>query len=185
MKYLLNNKWRKRKNLVNGFLGNIQVRILNKFEPWIVVWNVISCFTEMLWYKTHYLLIFSHVSHKVFEAVIAWVNHDKDVRQEFMARLMEHVRLPLLPREYLVQVKACAKHMSTCSPVSLAWPHVHPRYKVIQVTKYGPMGRRTEHSKGAYFPISDLGKQVLELIEAAPSSVCVKRCTLGSALLLW
>lgn len=42
---------------------------------------------------------------QVFEAVIAWVNHDKDVRQEFMARLMEHVRLPLLPREYLVQVK--------------------------------------------------------------------------------
>ncbi|XP_011362015.1 kelch-like protein 2 isoform X4 [Pteropus vampyrus] len=41
---------------------------------------------------------------KVFEAVIAWVNHDKDVRQEFMARLMEHVRLPLLPREYLVQL---------------------------------------------------------------------------------
>lgn len=41
---------------------------------------------------------------KVFEAVIAWVNHDKDVRQELMARLMEHVRLPLLSREYLVQV---------------------------------------------------------------------------------
>lgn len=44
------------------------------------------------------------VSWKVFEAVIAWVNHDKDVRQELMARLMEHVRLPLLSREYLVQV---------------------------------------------------------------------------------
>ncbi|XP_061440239.1 kelch-like protein 2 isoform X3 [Rhineura floridana] len=41
---------------------------------------------------------------KVFEAVIAWVNHDKDVRQELMARLMEHVRLPLLSREYLVQL---------------------------------------------------------------------------------
>ncbi|KAF0037230.1 hypothetical protein F2P81_010104 [Scophthalmus maximus] len=41
---------------------------------------------------------------KVFEAVIAWVNHDKDVRQEHLAHLMEHVRLPLLSREYLVQV---------------------------------------------------------------------------------
>lgn len=41
---------------------------------------------------------------KVFEAVIAWVNHDKDVRQEHLAHLMEHVRLPLLTREYLVQV---------------------------------------------------------------------------------
>lgn len=44
------------------------------------------------------------VSWKVFEAAIAWVNPDKDVRQELMARLMEHVRLPLLSREYLVQV---------------------------------------------------------------------------------
>lgn len=43
---------------------------------------------------------------QVFEAVIAWVNHDKDVRQEHLAHLMEHVRLPLLSREYLVQVRA-------------------------------------------------------------------------------
>lgn len=71
------------------------------------------------WYQTHYLFSFPCLSHKVFEAVIAWVNHDKDVRQEFMARLMEHVRLPLLPREYLVQVKAYAEHVSTCSTVSL------------------------------------------------------------------
>ncbi|XP_007904738.2 kelch-like protein 2 [Callorhinchus milii] len=40
---------------------------------------------------------------KVFEAVIGWVRHDKEARQEHMARLMEHVRLPLLTREYLVQ----------------------------------------------------------------------------------
>ena len=44
----------------------------------------------------------------MFEAVIAWVNHDKDVRQEHLAHLMEHVRLPLLSREYLVQVCVCA-----------------------------------------------------------------------------
>ncbi|KAF7244199.1 Kelch-like protein 2 [Varanus komodoensis] len=54
---------------------------------------------------------------KVFEAVIAWVNHDKDVRQELMARLMEHVRLPLLSREYLVQrveEEALVKNSSAC-----------------------------------------------------------------------
>ncbi|XP_069349826.1 kelch-like protein 2 isoform X6 [Eulemur rufifrons] len=54
---------------------------------------------------------------KVFEAVIAWVSHDKDVRQEFMARLMEHVRLPLLPREYLVQrveEESLVKNSSAC-----------------------------------------------------------------------
>lgn len=49
---------------------------------------------------------------QVFEAVIAWVNHDKDVRQEHLAHLMEHVRLPLLSREYLVQVCLFA---SACS----------------------------------------------------------------------
>ncbi|XP_041045871.1 kelch-like protein 2 isoform X2 [Carcharodon carcharias] len=40
---------------------------------------------------------------KVFEAAISWVKHDKEPREEHMARLMEHVRLPLLTREYLVQ----------------------------------------------------------------------------------
>lgn len=54
---------------------------------------------------------------KVFEAVIAWVNHDKDVRQEHLAQLMEHVRLPLLTREYLVQrveEESLVKNSSAC-----------------------------------------------------------------------
>lgn len=54
---------------------------------------------------------------KVFEAVIAWVNHDKDVRQEHLAQLMEHVRLPLLSREYLVQrveEESLVKNSSAC-----------------------------------------------------------------------
>uniref|UniRef100_A0A8C9T9Y6 Kelch like family member 2 n=1 Tax=Scleropages formosus TaxID=113540 RepID=A0A8C9T9Y6_SCLFO len=54
---------------------------------------------------------------KVFEAVISWVNHDKDVRQEHMAHLMEHVRLPLLSREYLVQrveEESLVKNSSAC-----------------------------------------------------------------------
>lgn len=50
------------------------------------------------------LVFFFFLALQVFEAVIAWVNHDKDVRQEHLAHLMEHVRLPLLSREYLVQV---------------------------------------------------------------------------------
>ncbi|XP_062902397.1 kelch-like protein 2 isoform X2 [Mobula hypostoma] len=54
---------------------------------------------------------------KVFEAVIAWVKHDKEPRQEHMARLMEHVRLPLLTREYLVQrveEEALVKNNNAC-----------------------------------------------------------------------
>ncbi|XP_056417211.1 kelch-like protein 2 isoform X3 [Hyla sarda] len=54
---------------------------------------------------------------KVFEAVITWVSHDKDVRQEHMAHLMEHVRLPLLSRDYLVQrveEETLVKNSSAC-----------------------------------------------------------------------
>ncbi|KAL0274518.1 UNVERIFIED_CONTAM: hypothetical protein PYX00_002618 [Menopon gallinae] len=40
---------------------------------------------------------------KVFECVIAWVYHDLEKRKEYLAELMEHVRLPLLSQEYLVQ----------------------------------------------------------------------------------
>lgn len=45
---------------------------------------------------------------KVFEAVISWIKYDKEARLEHMANLMENVRLPLLPRDYLVQVSNCA-----------------------------------------------------------------------------
>lgn len=40
---------------------------------------------------------------KVFECVVSWVNHDLENRQNYLAELMEHVRLPLLPQDYLVQ----------------------------------------------------------------------------------
>lgn len=40
---------------------------------------------------------------KVFECVISWVHHDLEKRQKNLALLMEHVRLPLLSQEYLVQ----------------------------------------------------------------------------------
>ena len=33
----------------------------------------------------------------------AWTNHDLRIRCEFLPQLMEHVRLPLLSQEYLVQ----------------------------------------------------------------------------------
>lgn len=42
---------------------------------------------------------------QVFEAMIAWIKYDKPARLEHMPKLMEHVRLPLLSRDYLVQVK--------------------------------------------------------------------------------
>lgn len=40
-----------------------------------------------------------------------------------MARLMEHVRLPLLPREYLVQVSTRTRHWDVYSVCLLACQH--------------------------------------------------------------
>ncbi|XP_062494026.1 kelch-like protein 3 isoform X4 [Pezoporus occidentalis] len=54
---------------------------------------------------------------QVFEAVISWINYEKESRLEHMAKLMEHVRLPLLPRDYLVQTveeEALIKNNNTC-----------------------------------------------------------------------
>lgn len=95
----------------------------------------------MLWHRTH---VFSFHAFKVFEAVIAWVNHDKDVRQEFMARLMEHVRLPLLPREYLVQVSARPSHggaCSVCRPGSMLSPFTP--WAGLQTADLWGIGKRT------------------------------------------
>ncbi|XP_056130977.1 kelch-like protein 3 isoform X2 [Lampris incognitus] len=54
---------------------------------------------------------------KVFEAMVAWIKHDKAARLEHMPKLMEHVRLPLLSRDYLVQIveeEALIKNNNTC-----------------------------------------------------------------------
>ncbi|KAJ8338509.1 hypothetical protein SKAU_G00374750 [Synaphobranchus kaupii] len=54
---------------------------------------------------------------KVFEAMISWIKQDKEARLEHMPKLMEHVRLPLLSRDYLVQIveeEALIKNNNTC-----------------------------------------------------------------------
>jgi len=40
---------------------------------------------------------------KVFESVISWIQHDLDTRTQFLPVLVEHVRLPLLSQDYLIQ----------------------------------------------------------------------------------
>lgn len=49
---------------------------------------------------------------QVFEAMVAWIKHDKPARLEYMPKLMEHVRLPLLSRDYLVQVMCFSTTLS-------------------------------------------------------------------------
>merc|ERR1712223_2286824 len=40
---------------------------------------------------------------KVYESVISWVNHNTEQRGHYLPQLMEHVRLPLLSRDYLLK----------------------------------------------------------------------------------
>jgi len=40
---------------------------------------------------------------KVFEAVVTWVNYQPQQREQYLPELMQHVRLPLLSRDYLVE----------------------------------------------------------------------------------
>ncbi|XP_071483433.1 kelch-like protein 3 [Diadema setosum] len=44
-----------------------------------------------------------HSEEEVFEAVVAWVRQDEANRSDYMPQLVEYVRLPLLPKEYLIQ----------------------------------------------------------------------------------
>ena len=41
--------------------------------------------------------------HQVFESVMQWVRRELVTRQQFVSELVEHVRLPLLSQEFLVQ----------------------------------------------------------------------------------
>ena len=37
----------------------------------------------------------------VFEAVMSWVRHDEEKRNEYLSNLLKHVRLPLLSAKFL------------------------------------------------------------------------------------
>jgi len=39
---------------------------------------------------------------KVFESVIAWIQHSQEVRAQHLPALMQHIRLPLLSQDYLI-----------------------------------------------------------------------------------
>ncbi|XP_016659594.1 kelch-like protein 2 isoform X5 [Acyrthosiphon pisum] len=40
---------------------------------------------------------------KIFESVIRWVKHDLDSRKQMLPQLMEHVRLPLTSKDYILK----------------------------------------------------------------------------------
>jgi len=39
----------------------------------------------------------------VFECVIHWLKHELESRKDFLPELMEHVRLPLISKQYLLE----------------------------------------------------------------------------------
>ncbi len=77
---------------------------------------------------------------QVFESVIQWIHHDLGTRQEYISQLMEHVRLPLLPQEYLVQRvedEQLIKNNSQCKDYLIEAMKFHllkPEQKIIYKT---------------------------------------------------
>ena len=66
----------------------------------VKIFKVEVILDSVWWCTTNYKF-----SLKVYEAVVAWVRSDVSNRSKYMSELMQHVRLPLMPKSYLVQVK--------------------------------------------------------------------------------
>ncbi|XP_064600633.1 kelch-like protein 2 [Liolophura sinensis] len=77
---------------------------------------------------------------QVFEAVITWLQHDLPNRGENVAQLVEHVRLPLMPQEYLVQrveAEPLIKENSNCKDYLIEAMKYHllkPEQKMVYKT---------------------------------------------------
>ena len=74
---------------------------------------------------------------QVFEAVVAWINYDKSgCRREVIAQLMQHVRLPLLSQDFLVQrveQEPLIKNNSACKDLlieALKYHLLRPEQKI-------------------------------------------------------
>lgn len=76
----------------------------------------------------------------MFEAVITWLQHDLPNRGENVAQLVEHVRLPLMPQDYLVQrveAEPLIKENSNCKDYLIEAMKYHllkPEQKMVYKT---------------------------------------------------
>lgn len=89
----------------------LKVKISVLFEPSIyrhanvcLYQNKQYCLYTVILIESEYKLV------QVFEAVVRWVRFEVETRSLFMATLLEHVRLPLMPSGYLVEV-GCNKKL--------------------------------------------------------------------------
>merc|ERR1719300_1490794 len=64
---------------------------------------------------------------KVFESVISWINFATDQRSQYLSQLLEHVRLPLLSQEYLLNRVDCEPLLKT---------NDHCKDYIIEAMKY-------------------------------------------------
>lgn len=80
----------------------------------------------------------SSISFQVFEAIISWVRQDVTNRYDYTHQLLEHVRLMLLPSEYLitrVQEESLVKNDSHCKDYlleALSY-HLMPKEKQLLI----------------------------------------------------
>lgn len=80
--------------------------------------------------------------------MISWIKHDKPARLEYMPKLMEYVRLPLLSRDYLVQVKHYWHIIhSTDSKLSRFFKEQSPALNVVKVISYSDYNQDSQQSR--------------------------------------
>uniref|UniRef100_A0A3B4YVH2 Kelch-like protein 3 n=1 Tax=Seriola lalandi dorsalis TaxID=1841481 RepID=A0A3B4YVH2_SERLL len=120
---------------------------------------------------------------KVFEAMIAWIKHDKPARLEYMPKLMEHVRLPLLSRDYLVQIveeEALIKNNNTCKDFLIEAMKYHllpaDQRHLIKTDRTRPrtpisIPKVNKHTQTSHMPLADRQNVMIQL--SSLDSVCV------------
>eukprot|EP00095_Tigriopus_kingsejongensis_P011750 snap_masked-scaffold241_size241811-processed-gene-0.2 protein:Tk11750 transcript:snap_masked-scaffold241_size241811-processed-gene-0.2-mRNA-1 annotation:"ring canal kelch homolog" len=119
---------------------------------------------------------------RVYESVLAWIQHDLEARRMHIAELMSHVRLPLLSKEYLIQrvkeetlleshpkckdyiIEALTYHLMTTSAVSSR--RVRPRQPIglpkimLAIGGQAPKAIRSvecyEFKEERWFPITEM-----------------------------
>ena len=92
---------------------------------------------------------------KVFESVVSWINFNTEERSQFLPRLLEHVRLPLLSQEYLlnrVESEPLPAHLARLPPKRTlcvdgsAAPLPHARSSRLLAVNASPPLARSPHT---------------------------------------
>ena len=89
----------------------------------------------------------------VYNALVNWVKHDQETRKEYIAQLLSYVRMPLLPREFLmltVESEDLIKSNSQCKDLLIEAMKYH---LMPEMRRYLQTNRTKPRSTGETIPI--------------------------------